>query len=187
MAVTTDLMIEGAVKAILCAVGEDPDREGLIDTPKRVAKMYQELLVGYQMNPIKILGTTFEENHQELVIVKDIPFYSLCEHHIVPFHGVAHVGYVPNGKVVGISKIARLVECFARRLQIQERMVSQIANAIDEVLKPLGVGVVLEAEHMCMVMRGIKKPGSKTVTSAMRGIFIHASQTRQEFLNLISR
>jgi len=180
--------IKQHIYEILKEIGEDPEREGLRDTPRRVAKMYQELLAGYQVeDPKAILATTFDENHQELVIVRDIPFYSLCEHHMVPFFGYAHIGYVPNGQVVGISKLAWLVECFARRLQIQERMVTQIANTIDEALRPLGVGVVIEAEHMCMTMRGVQKPGTKTVTSAMRGIFIHAPQTRSEFLTLIGK
>lgn len=180
--------IAAAVKVILSSIGEDVEREGLRDTPKRVARMYAELCTGYQVkDPKEILATTFDEDHQELVIVKDIPFYSLCEHHMVPFFGHVHIGYIPNGKVVGISKMARLVECFARRLQIQERMVTQIADTIDEALRPLGVGVIIEAEHLCMTMRGVQKPGTKTVTSAMRGIFIHAPQTRSEFLALIKK
>lgn len=178
--------VRGHIKAILELINEDPDREGLVDTPKRVAKMYKEIFSGYAIqDPKALLATTFNEDHKELVIVTNIPFYSHCEHHMVPFFGQVHIGYVPNGKVVGISKMARLVECFARRLQIQERMVTQIADTIDEALKPLGVGVVIEAVHMCMTMRGVQKPGTKTVTSAMRGIFIHAPQTRQEFLQLI--
>lgn len=176
---------EVVVVTLLRSIGEDPQREGLLDTPKRVSKMYDELCAGYTMDPKAILGTTFDEAHQEMVIVKDIPFYSLCEHHMVPFFGKVHIGYIPNGKVVGISKMARLVDCFARRLQIQERLTSQIADTIAEVLAPQGVGVIVEAEHLCMAMRGIKKPGTQTVTSAMRGIFIHAHQTRSEFLTLV--
>ena len=176
-----------AVAALLGSIGEDTEREGLLDTPKRVAKMYDEIFSGYKMNPDDILQTTFnDEEHQEMVIVKEIPFYSHCEHHMVPFFGIAHVAYIPNGGVVGISKLARLVDCYAKRLQIQERMTSSIADDIMRVLKPLGAAVLIEAEHLCMTMRGVQKPGTKTVTSAMRGVFLDdTNNARMEFLNLI--
>jgi GTP cyclohydrolase IA len=176
-----------AVSDLLDSIGEDVTREGLLDTPKRVAKMYNEIFSGYKMNPDDILQTTFnDESHQEMVIVKEIPFYSHCEHHMVPFFGVAHVAYIPNGGVVGISKLARLVDCYAKRLQIQERMTSSIADDIMRVLKPLGAAVLIEAEHLCMTMRGVQKPGTKTVTSAMRGVFLDdTNNARMEFLNLI--
>jgi len=175
-----------AVEQLIASLPEDLHREGLQQTPHRVAKMYEDLFVGYYQDPKEILTTQFaEEDHQELVLVKDIPFYSHCEHHMVPFFGKAHVAYIPNGTVVGISKVARLVECFARRLQIQERMTSQIADAIDEVLKPLGVAVVIEAVHLCMTMRGVQKPGTQTLTSAMRGVFKDEADARAEFMSLI--
>lgn len=176
-----------AVAALLGSIGEDTEREGLLDTPKRVAKMYDEIFSGYKMNPDDILRTTFnDEAHQEMVIVKEIPFYSHCEHHMVPFFGIAHVAYIPNGGVVGISKLARLVDCYAKRLQIQERMTSSIADDIMRVLQPLGAAVLIEAEHLCMTMRGVQKPGTKTVTSAMRGVFLDdTNNARMEFLNLI--
>lgn len=176
-----------AVAALLGSIGEDTEREGLLDTPKRVAKMYDEIFSGYKMNPDDILQTTFnDEAHQEMVIVKEIPFYSHCEHHMVPFFGIAHVAYIPNGGVVGISKLARLVDCYAKRLQIQERMTSSIADDIMRVLQPLGAAVLIEAEHLCMTMRGVQKPGTKTVTSAMRGVFLDdTNNARMEFLNLI--
>jgi len=175
-----------AVQQLLDSLLEDSHREGLQQTPYRVAKMYEELFAGYYQDPKEILTTQFaEEDHQELVLVKDIPFYSHCEHHMVPFFGKAHVAYIPNRTVVGISKIARLVECFARRLQIQERMTSQIADTIQEVLKPLGVAVVIEAEHLCMTMRGVEKPGTQTYTSAMRGVFKTEADARAEFMSLI--
>ena len=168
-------------------VGENGAREGLVETPARVCKMYDEIFGGYQMNPGEILSKTFkEEDHQEMVIVKDIEFYSHCEHHMVPFFGVAHIGYIPNGTIAGLSKFARLVECFAKRLQVQERMTSQIADAINEHLSPLGVAVVIEAQHLCMSMRGVKKPTAKTKTSAMRGVFLdNTNCARSEFLGLI--
>lgn len=179
-----------AVKVLLGTIGEDTEREGLLDTPNRVAKMYDEIFAGYRQDPKDLLTTTFaDENHQELILVKDIPFYSHCEHHMVPFFGVAHVAYIPgnDGKVVGISKVARLVECFARRLQIQERMTSQIADVLNEVMQAKGVAVIISAEHMCMTMRGIQKPGTKTVTSAMRGVFKdNTNNARAELLSLIS-
>lgn len=175
-----------AVRMLLQSIGEDPIREGLLDTPKRVAKMYEEIFSGYNLNPEEILATTFDESHQELVLVKDISFYSHCEHHMVPFFGKAHVAYIPQGKVVGISKLARLVECYAKRVQIQERMTSSIADDIDQYLIPRGVAVIIEAEHLCMGMRGIKKPGAKTVTSAMRGVFKDdGNNARMELMNLI--
>src|SRR5881409_216636 len=180
---------ENAVRELLIAVGEDPDREGLQATPARVARSYVEVFAGLFVNPADVLQTTFDEDHDELVLVKDIPIYSICEHHLVPFHGVAHVGYIPgeDGRVTGLSKLARLVEVYARRPQVQERMTSQIADALSDVLKPRGVLVVIEAEHLCMAMRGIRKPGSTTVTSAVRGIFREKAATRSEAMSLILR
>lgn len=176
-----------AVTCLLSSIGEDITREGLLDTPKRVAKMYDEIFSGYALNAEDVLNTTFNaETHSEMVIVKDIPFYSHCEHHMVPFFGVAHVAYIPQGGVVGISKLARLVDMYARRLQIQERMTTCIANDIVRVLDPLGVAVLIEAEHLCMTMRGVQKPGTKTITSAMRGVFLDdANNARMEFLSLV--
>jgi GTP cyclohydrolase I len=178
---------EAAVRELLIAVGEDPDRPGLKDTPARVARSYTEIFAGLWQDPGEILATTFDEDHDELVLVKDIPMYSTCEHHLVPFHGVAHVGYIPgeDGRVTGLSKLARLVEVYARRPQVQERMTSQIADALSDVLKPRGVLVVIEAEHLCMAMRGIRKPGSRTVTSAVRGIFRSNLSTRSEAMSLV--
>lgn len=166
---------------------EQVTREGLLDTPKRVAKMYNEIFSGYESDPVSVLGTTFEqENHQEMVLLRDIPFYSHCEHHMVPFFGTVHIAYIPNGDIVGISKLARLVEVFARRLQVQERLTSQIADTIEQVLNPLGVAVVITAEHLCMTMRGVQKPGSKTTTSAMRGVFRdNTNNAREELLLLL--
>jgi GTP cyclohydrolase I len=178
--------IRRAVTEILLAIGEDPQREGLKRTPERVAEMYQELLCGLRSDPAEALQVGFEENHQEMVLLKDIPFYSMCEHHLLPFHGKAHIGYIPSGRVVGISKLARVVEILARRPQLQERLTSQIADCIMENVRPRGVGVVIEAEHLCMTMRGIRKPGSLVVTSANRGIFLSRQETRAEFLSLIS-
>lgn len=180
-------VIEEHVRGILKELGEDPDREGLIDTPKRVAKMYREVFAGYQEKPEEILKTTFsDDEHEELIIVGPIPFYSHCEHHMVPFHGQAWVGYIPaGGRVVGISKLARLLDCYARRLQIQERLTDQVANDIQKVLQPKGVAVIIRAEHMCMSMRGVKKPGTKTTTSAMRGVFLKEADARAEFLSLV--
>ena len=177
--------IRKAVVEILLAIGEDPEREGLKHTPQRVADMYQEILCGLRSNPAEVLQVGFEENHQEMVLLKDIPFYSMCEHHLLPFHGKAHIGYIPSGRVVGISKLARVVEIFARRPQLQERLTSQIADCIMENVRPRGVGVVIEAEHLCMTMRGIRKPGSLVITSANRGIFLSRQETRAEFLSLI--
>jgi GTP cyclohydrolase I len=179
--------VRKALTAIIKAIGDDPGREGLAETPRRVAEMYAELFVGLDMDPREELTVGFEEGHREMIILKDIPFYSMCEHHLLPFYGVAHVGYIPNdsGRVVGASKIARVVEIVARRPQIQERMTTQIADAINEGIKPDGVGVVIEAEHLCMIMRGIKKPGSTVITSALRGTFRSRSKTRAEFFSLL--
>lgn len=178
--------IEQAVYMILEAIGEDPDREGLKDTPKRVARMYAEVFGGLNEDPSRHLKVQFSEEHEEMVIVKDIPVYSMCEHHLVPFYGKAHVAYIPRkGKITGLSKFARVVEGFARRPQLQERLTSQIADATMEELSPLGVLVVIEAEHMCMTMRGVKKAGSQTITSAVRGIFKTNSNTRSEAFSLI--
>jgi len=179
--------IKNAVYKIIKAIGEDPEREGLVNTPIRVAEMYAELFSGMDTDPAAELTVGFEEGHREMIILKDIPFYSMCEHHLLPFYGVAHVGYIPNqsGRVVGASKIARVVEIVARRPQLQERMTTQIADAMMNGIKPDGVGVVIEAEHLCMTMRGIKKPGSTILTSALRGTFKSQSKTRAEFLSLI--
>ncbi len=178
--------IEQAVREIIEAIGEDPTREGLIGTPRRIADMYAELFEGLYQDPLEVLQVGFEEEeHQEMVILRDIPFYSMCEHHFLPFHGVAHIGYIPEKRIVGISKLARVVEILARRPQLQERLTGQIADVIMEGLKPKGVGVVVEAEHLCMTMRGIKKPGSIVVTSANRGLFRRNLATRQEFLSLV--
>jgi GTP cyclohydrolase I len=179
--------IEKAVREILIAVGEDPDRDGLLDTPARVARAYAEQLAGMRQRPEDVLNTVFDADHDEMVIVKDIEVYSLCEHHLVPFHGVAHVGYTPNekGQITGLSKLARLVDVYARRPQVQERMTSQIADALMQVLQPRGVIVVVEAEHLCMTMRGVRKPGAKTLTSAVRGDFRDQPSTRAEAMSLI--
>jgi GTP cyclohydrolase IA len=176
-----------AVRELLLAVGEDPDRPGLKDTPGRVARAYAETFAGLWQDPGEVLSTVFDEDHDELVLVKDIPMYSTCEHHLVPFHGVAHIGYIPgeDGRVTGLSKLARLVEVYARRPQVQERMTSQIADALSDVLKPRGAIVVIEAEHLCMAMRGIRKPGASTVTSAVRGLFRENSASRGEAMSLI--
>lgn len=178
--------IEEAVHMILEAIGEDPEREGLLETPKRVAKMYEEIFSGLNKDASEYFDTIFGEEHEELVLVKDIPFYSLCEHHLVPFFGVAHVAYIPkDGKVTGLSKLARAVETVAARPQLQERITSTVAETMMQKLEPHGVMVIIEAEHMCMTMRGVKKPGAKTVTSAVRGIFSTDSQSRNEVLSLI--
>lgn len=181
------IKIMGGIIELLEAIeGENAYREGLVETPARVAKAYMKFFSGYAMDPHKILGKVFEDDpHQEIVIVRSIQFYSHCEHHMVPFFGKAHVAYIPNGRIVGISKLARLVECFARRLQVQERLTSQVADTIEEVLKPLGVMVVIEAEHMCMTSRGIEKPGTTTITSAVRGVFRDKPEARAEALMLI--
>ncbi|HET7263124.1 MAG TPA: GTP cyclohydrolase I FolE [bacterium] len=177
--------IEAAVRTILRAIGEDPDREGLRATPRRVANMYAEIFSGLRTDPAPLLKVTFDERHKEMVVVKDIPFHSSCEHHLLPFVGVAHVGYIPNGRIVGLSKIARLVETLARRPQVQERLTSQIADLLNAGLHARGAAVVIEAEHLCMTMRGVRKPGSKIVTSATRGIFRENPSTRAEFMSLI--
>ncbi len=179
--------IIAAVTSILEALGADPEREGLVDTPKRIAEMYAELFMGLGKNPEEELTVGFEEGHREMIIVRDIPFYSMCEHHLLPFYGVAHVGYIPNvdGRVVGLSKLARVVEIVASRPQLQERMTAEIADAIVEGLKPSGVAVVVQAEHLCMIMRGVKKPGSNIITSAIRGAFRSKAGTRAEFFSLI--
>ncbi|HLG72812.1 MAG TPA: GTP cyclohydrolase I FolE [Chloroflexota bacterium] len=174
--------LQDAAREILYSVGEDPDRDGLRDTPLRMARMYAELFDGLQSDPADVLSAVFAEDHQEMIILRDIPFYSMCEHHLLPFHGVAHFGYLPNGRIVGLSKIARLVECLSRRPQVQERLSSQIVDVFCETLRPLGAGVVIEAEHLCMTMRGVKKPGSRMVTSALRGVFRELGSTRSEFL-----
>lgn len=185
MSIDTD-KIEVAVRSILEAIGEDPDREGLRETPQRVARFYKEVFAGLHEDPSKNLTAHFNENHEEMVIVKDIPIYSMCEHHLLPFVGVAHIAYIPrNGRVTGLSKLARVAEDFARRPQLQERLTSQIADTLKEFLDARGVLVVIEAEHMCMTIRGIKKPGSKTVTSAVRGIFQTNAATRAEAFSLI--
>ncbi|MFJ7180528.1 GTP cyclohydrolase I FolE [Streptomyces massasporeus] len=177
---------ENAVRELLIAVGEDPDREGLKETPARVARAYRELLAGLWQKPEEVLTTTFDLGHDEMVLVKDIEIVSQCEHHLLPFHGVAHIGYIPaeNGKITGLSKLARLVEVFARRLQVQERLTTQIADSLMKILEARGVIVVIEAEHMCMSVRGIRKPGAKTTTSAVRGQLRDAT-TRAEAMSLI--
>ena len=176
-----------AVRELLLAVGEDPTRDGLHDTPDRVARMYAEILSGTSLDPGRHLALTFAEDHHEMVLVRDIPFESLCEHHLMPFTGKAHVAYVPNGRIVGLSKIARVVEEYARRLQVQERLTSQVADLLWERIAPEGVGVVLEATHTCMTMRGIRKPGAVMVTSAVRGTFKTRAETRAEFMKLVGR
>jgi GTP cyclohydrolase I len=178
---------EAAVRELLVAIGEDPDRDGLRDTPARVARAYAEIFAGLHTNPDDVLQTTFEENYDEIVLVKDIPLYSICEHHLVPWHGRAAVGYIPgpDGRITGLSKLARVVELYARRPQVQERLTSQVADAVLKRLEPRGVIVVVEAEHLCMAMRGIRKPGSMTMTSAVRGVFKDDPRTRAEALSLI--
>ncbi len=180
--------IQKAVLVILRAIGESPEREGLAGTPRRIAEMYEELFSGIHQDPAALLATGFEEErHKEMVVVKDIPFTSMCEHHMMPFRGRAHVGYIPQGRIVGISKIARVVEVLARRLQVQERLTSQIADLLMEHLGARGAGVVIEAEHLCVTARGVKKPGSQVVTSATRGIFREDPRTRAEFFALLNR
>ena len=179
--------IKKAVTSIIKAIGEDPEREGLVDTPTRVAEMYSELFMGIGKDAKGELSVVYEAGHREMVVVRDIPFYSMCEHHLLPFYGTAHIGYIPDadGRVVGISKLARVVEIAARRPQIQERMTTEIADAIVDGLNPAGVAVVVQGEHLCMIMRGIKKPGSSIVTSAIRGAFRTHPDTRAEFFSLI--
>ena len=179
--------IAGAIRTILAAVGEDPDRDGLLATPRRVARFYEEVLDGMRIDPTEHLAVQFESSYDEVVMVRDIALYSLCEHHLVPFLGVAHVAYLPadNGAITGISKLARLVDGFARRLQVQERLTIQIADALVDGLAPKGVMVVIEAEHLCMSMRGVHKPGTRTVTSAVRGLFKENPATRAEAMSLL--
>lgn len=178
--------ITKAVGEIIAAIGENPGREGLVNTPSRIAELYAEVFSGLDQDPREILAVGFEEEeHEEMVVLKDIPFYSMCEHHFLPFHGLAHVGYIPAGRLVGISKLARVVEVLARRPQLQERLTGEIADTIMEALKARGVGVVIEAEHLCMTMRGIRKPGSRLVTSANRGIFRSYPATRAEFFSIL--
>jgi len=179
--------IEKAVREILLAVGEDIEREGLKKTPERVARTYTELLGGMQEKPERHLRSVFTENYEEIVLLREIPFYSICEHHLMPFIGQAHVAYLPSGRILGISKLARIVDCFARRLQSQERLTYQIADFIMNKLKPQGVAVVLEASHSCMTIRGIKKPGSVMVTSALRGIFKRDPKSRNEIMSLMHK
>jgi GTP cyclohydrolase I len=178
--------VEAAVREILVAIGEDPDRDGLLDTPARVARAYAEMFRGLHQDPADVLTTTFELGHEEMVLVKDIELASMCEHHLVPFYGFAHVGYIPGptGRIAGLSKLARLVDVYAKRPQVQERLTSQVANSLVELLAPAGVIVVIEAEHLCMTMRGVRKPGAKTVTSAVRGQLRDAT-TRAEAMSLI--
>jgi GTP cyclohydrolase I len=177
--------IKAAVAEIIRGVGEDPSREGLKESPRRIAEMYAEIFSGLGKDPLEELVVGFEEGHQEMVLLKDIPFYSLCEHHFLPFYGTANVGYIPKGRVVGISKIARVVDVLAKRPQLQERLTTQIADTITSGLEPTGVAVVLRAEHLCMTMRGVKKPGTSLITSAVRGYFEDSPVTRAEFLSLI--
>jgi GTP cyclohydrolase I len=178
--------IQDAVRAILTAVGEDPERPGLLGTPRRVARMYAEMFAGLHLNPARHLQVIFPETYDEMVLIRDIPFTSMCEHHLLPFSGVAHVAYIPDGKVTGLSKLARVIEEVARRPQVQERMTQQIADLIDQQLTTKGVAVVVKAEHSCMAIRGIKKPGSTTVTSTLRGLFRNNQSTRVEFMSLIA-
>ncbi|MEI6093074.1 MAG: GTP cyclohydrolase I FolE [bacterium] len=176
------------IKKILKLIGEDPEREGLIRTPERVQKSFEFLTSGYKQDPIKIITSAlFEEKYDDMIIVKDIEFFSMCEHHMLPFFGRCHVAYIPNGKIVGLSKIPRLVDVFAKRLQVQERLTNQIAHTLYEALKPRGVGVILEAKHMCMVMRGVEKQNSFATTSSMLGVFRKSLSTREEFLRLIQK
>ncbi|MHC4842943.1 MAG: GTP cyclohydrolase I FolE [Planctomycetota bacterium] len=177
--------IESAIKEILLAIGEDINREGLKDTPVRVAQMYKELLAGMHEDPKKHIRKAFREKYDEIVLLRDIPFYSICEHHLMPFIGSAHVAYLPTGMVLGVSKLARIIDCFSRRLQVQERLTDQIADFIMDNLEPMGVAVVLEASHSCMTIRGIKKPGSVMVTSSLRGIFKKDPRSRNEVLSLM--
>ncbi|MGF1604031.1 MAG: GTP cyclohydrolase I FolE [Thermosynechococcaceae cyanobacterium] len=185
--IVSEAQMQDAVRTLLLGIGEDPDREGLRDTPKRFVKSLKSLTLGYQQSLDELLnGAVFSEDLDEMVLVRDIDLFSSCEHHILPIIGKAHVAYIPNGKVIGLSKIARICEMYARRLQVQERLTAQIADALQGLLKPQGVAVVVEASHMCMVMRGVQKPGSWTSTSAMRGVFASDARTRQEFFNLVA-
>ena len=178
--------MEDLIRGVLTELGEDPEREGLVKTPERVARALRFFTRGYDQDPHDVVdGAIFQEDHQEMVICRDIDFYSLCEHHMVPFYGKAHVAYVPNGAIVGLSKLARLVDLFARRLQVQERLTRQVAETLQELIRPAGVGVVIEATHLCMVMRGVEKQNSVTVTSSMLGVFRDNHSTREEFIHLI--
>ncbi len=177
--------IERAMTSIIKAIGEDPSREGLVGTPRRIAEMYAEVFAGIGNDPKEELHIGFEEGHHEMVILKDIPFHSMCEHHFLPFFGLVHIGYIPNGRVVGASKMGRVVEILAKRPQLQERLTTQIADTIVQAMEPQGVAVIVQAEHLCMTMRGIKKPGSNIVTSANRGLFRRSPLTRSEFLSLV--
>jgi len=179
--------IRKAIKEIIEAIGDDPKREGLAETPERVAEMYTELFAGMKLDPKEELRVGFELGHREMVVLRDIPFYSMCEHHLLPFYVVAHIGYIPNheGRIIGISKLARVVEIISKRPQLQERMTTEIADAIMDAIKPEGVAVVIQAEHLCMIMRGIKKPGSNVITSAIRGIFSRKAASRAEFFSII--
>lgn len=179
--------LEYHIREILKLIGENPEREGLLETPSRVIRMYEEIFGGYDVDPRDVLGVTFDEQHEELVIVKDIVYYSQCEHHMAPFFGKVHIGYIPSGKIAGLSKFARLVDAVTRRLQVQERITSEIADVIDEVLKPHGAMVVVTGEHLCMCSRGVKKYGSETVTSAVRGWFRKDAALRSEFMSLIKQ
>jgi GTP cyclohydrolase I len=180
---------EAAVRELLLAIGEDPDREGLLDTPARVARAYAEVTAGLRQSPEEVLSTTFDLAHEELVLVRDIELWSMCEHHLVPFTGVAHVGYIPSsaGKITGLSKLARLVDVYARRPQVQERLTTQVADSLMRILEPRGVIVVIEAEHLCMTMRGVRKAGARTLTSAVRGVMRSSATTRAEAMSLINR
>jgi len=179
--------IEGHITEILKLIGEDVEREGLLETPARVTRMYEEIFAGYEVEPKEVLGAVFDENHEELVIVKDIVYYSLCEHHMAPFFGKVHIGYLPSGKIVGLSKLARLVDVITRRLQVQERVTTDIANVLEKELSPHGVMVVVEGEHLCMCSRGVKKTGSNTITTATRGKYKNDASLRAEFLSLIKQ
>jgi GTP cyclohydrolase I len=180
---------EAAVRELLLAIGEDPDREGLVDTPARVARAYAEVTSGLRMSAEDVLTTVFDIGHEEMILVRDIEFWSMCEHHLVPFTGVAHVGYIPaeSGKITGISKLARLVDVYAKRPQVQERLTTQIADSLMEILEARGAIVVMDAEHLCMTMRGVKKPGARTITSAVRGLMLTSATTRAEAMGLINR
>jgi GTP cyclohydrolase I len=184
----TETRFQSAVRDMLELVGEDPDRDGLLKTPERVERAMRWLTRGYDLDAAEVIGDAlFEETHQNMIVVRDIEFYSMCEHHMLPFFGKAHVAYIPDGRIVGLSKVARVVDVFARRLQVQERLTDQIAEALDDALAPRGVGVVLEASHFCMMMRGVEKQGSRTLTSALRGTFREDASTRDEFLRLVQR
>ena len=184
----TETRFQSAVRDMLELIGEDPDRDGLLKTPERVERAMRWLTRGYDLDAAEVIGDAlFEETHQNMIVVRDIEFYSMCEHHMLPFFGKAHVAYIPNGRIVGLSKVARVVDVFARRLQVQERLTDQIAEALDDALAPRGVGVVLEASHFCMMMRGVEKQGSRTLTSALRGAFREDASTRDEFLRLVQR